>query len=209
MVLSSGIAGDITGSMLQCRSSAVWRGSVHHTKYLCYLSRDKAAGSHLMYRGWLLPEHSRFILAFTLLVICFQSFTVVIVHVQWCSGPDVAVWNRVPGTKVSGQVWGPWPQPGVFTFRGEVMWTMTVPNRAEVRVIWGNTQKLLFILVVSESSRKSESTGKWVLTESNEPVPGCSPSVHKHCRLLWCPQFAYLFCLLQHLPLWWGDECVS
>lgn len=45
-----------TGSMSQCRISAVWRGSVYHTKYLCYLYGDKAAGSHLMYRGWLLQN---------------------------------------------------------------------------------------------------------------------------------------------------------
>lgn len=36
-----------------------------------------------------------------------------------------------------------------LTFTGEVM---TVPNRTEVRVTWGNTQKLLFVFGVSEPS---------------------------------------------------------
>lgn len=43
-----------------------------------------------------------------------------------------------------------------LTFTGEVM---TVPNRTEVRVTRGNTQKLLFVLGVSEPSGRSESIG--------------------------------------------------
>jgi hypothetical protein len=126
-----------------CHISAVWRGSVCNTEYLYYMCGNKAAGSHLTYHGWILPHTS----------LCFINLYFV-VHIQWCSvtwGHNAlyAGWTlksddveQRPGTNVPRQVWGPWPQQGVLTFKVSVM---TAPNGAGVRTTWVRPQKLLLI----------------------------------------------------------------